>query len=179
MTPYEASSIESGYYIGTVVNTNKTTREIEVYIPKLMPIIDSADNVSYTTKTHNLNVNITSSSAVDGNVTMRKSIIARAEDKDETLPVKGSKVIIYFIDNNPNLVFWKKFNVNGVEYEKDNKDRLDKEKLFTLKFIRSVNNIELTTVDIHKGDNITLDIPENLAISINNSDPENITIKIM
>jgi hypothetical protein len=178
MIPYEASTIESGYYIGTVMDTDPITREIDVYIPKLMPIIDSADNVSYKTKTHNLNITLTGSSAIDGNVVMRKSITARAEDKDETLPLKDSKVIVYFIENNPNLAFWRKFNVNGIEYEKDNSDRLEKEKLFSMEFIRSSTNTVLNSIDIHKDDKITVDIPNNMSITIDKTNPENIKITI-
>ena len=176
MTPYEASTIESGYYIGTVMDTDLETREIQVYIPKLMPIIDYADNVSYKTRSYNFNLAITGTSAVDATVTMRKSIIARAEDKEETLPSKGSKVIVYFIDNNPNLAFWKKFNVYGIDYEKDPLDRLNKEKLFSIDFIK--NNGILNSIDIHKGDNISLEIPSNMSVSIDKSDSENIKISL-
>ena len=176
MTPYEASTIESGYYIGTVMDTDLETREIQVYIPKLMPIIDSEAAITYKTKSYDFNLSINGTSGVDSNVTMRNSIIARAEDKEETMPTKGSKVIIYFIDNNPNLVFWKKFDVYGIDYEKDTSDRLNKEKLFSIDFIK--NNGILNSIDIHKGDKISLEIPSTMNISIDKNDSENIKISL-
>lgn len=176
MIPYEANTIESGYYIGTVMDINTETREIQVYIPKLMPIIDSADNVTYRTKSYDFNLSLTGTSAVDNNVTFRKSITARAEDKDETMPDKGSKVIVYFIDNNPNLVFWKKFNVLGLEYEKNFEDSLNKEKLFTINFIK--NNSILNHVDIHKGDFIDIEIPGDLQFTLDKKNANHIKISL-
>ncbi len=176
MIPYEASGIETGYYIGTVMDTDPQTREIQVYIPKLMPIIDSADNLTYKTKAYNFELALSGTGAVDSDVTLRKTIIARAEDKEETLPAKESKVIIYFIDNNPTLAFWRKFNVYGVDYEKDSDDRLNKEKLFTLTFIK--NGDVLNYIDVHKNDNISVEIPNNLNISIDKKDLENIKISL-
>lgn len=176
MIPYETSTIESGYYIGTVMDTDRSTREIQVYIPKLMPIIDSADNLTYKTKSYNFELTLNGTSAVDNEVVMRKTIIARAEDKEESMPAKDSKVIVYFIDNNPNLAFWRKFNVYGVDYEKDQEDRLVKEKLFTISFIK--NNDVLNSIDIHKNDNISIEIPDNLSINIDKKDSENIKIRL-
>ena len=102
-----------GLFIGTVMEINTTTREIAVYLPKLMPAIPYG-GISITSRTNlgNLKTNVNYNS----NITTSTSFWVKAENSDEPMPNIGSKVQVFFLENNPRFGFWKKFKPDEKAY---------------------------------------------------------------
>lgn len=131
----------SEYFIGTVMEIDIPTRRVAVYVPKLMPGIagGSANMMESPTTTNGAIENI----SYNATVKLRNSIWVRTWDFNQPMPKPGSKVNVYFLDDNPKLGYWRKFNPNN-DYEVIDEERF--KKLFNL----SVNGkqIELKEEDI-------------------------------
>lgn len=183
MVPYEVQEIGTDDYIGTVVETNFDTRELAVYLPKLMPKI----NIDMGTETLPtvLNGMDIRSNLLDKNITKRSSIWVKALDKNEPMPVEGSKVLVSFLEGDPENGFWEPFNVMDVDYEEDPDDKFEKEKLFTFNFTYVPNKNDgaekTVSIDIHKGDNVTFKLNKVTKVTAlrDENDRSNVNIDIV
>lgn len=141
----------NGYFIGTVVGYDTSTRELDVFIPKLMPnIADGRKDVSIKTNLGNNKINIKHNE----NLIISSSIKVKAEDKDESIPEIGSKVMIYFLDERFELGYWYKFNVNG-DY---NVIEDEKYKLLNTFYINDSFN------EVYEEDTISIELPEGFSV---------------
>jgi hypothetical protein len=150
------------YFIGRVLEINKTTREVSVHISQLMPAIASeASQVIQSQTTNNLKI-----SGVDysGTLKLRNSFWVKPNDYDEPLPKIGSKVSVKILDGNPRLSFWDKFNPNN------NYEVIDEEK-YPKSFDFSVGNKQ---VQINKDDKISIILPENFTTVLNEEEKDKI-----
>lgn len=101
------------YFIGTVVGYDVNTREVDVFIPKLMPAIpDGQKDRTSLTNLGNPNINI----KYNKNITMSSSIKLKPYDMDSPLPEINSKVMVFFLEGQLRWGYWSKFNPNG-DYE--------------------------------------------------------------
>lgn len=99
-----------GKFIGTVVGYDKLTREVDVFIPKLMPAVpDGQKDMETKTNFGNNSINI----KYNDNITISSSIRLRSKDKDAPIPDIGSKVGVEFLEGSFRFGFWEKFNPNG------------------------------------------------------------------
>ena len=185
MIPHEVNSIEAAdCYIATVIQSDDfINRELGVHIPKLMPQVPTTlhEENSPTIK-NSLNVK---SNIVKDNISKVSYMKVKALDINTHMPTVGSKVIVTYIEGDPEAGFWSPFNVAGVDYEEDPDDKFEKEKLFTINFKyndRNKNTGEyIKTVDIHKGDNITFEINGNISVGVgerNKDDRSNVNITL-
>lgn len=83
-------------YIGKVIEANISTRELEVFIPKLMPTL--AYGFSDTLR---------------NNITKTNKIKCNAWDRNQPLPEKDSLVAVLFLDNDIKKIYWINFNPFG------------------------------------------------------------------
>lgn len=97
-------------FIATVYGYNIQTRELDVFIPKLMPQIPEGQKERKSIT--NLG-NITANIGFNHDIKISSTIKVKAEDKDEALPKIGSKVLVLFYDNRFKYGFWRKFNPNA------------------------------------------------------------------
>lgn len=154
-----------GTFIGTVKAYNEKTRELEVFIPKLMPAISEVGEMQTSptnysaAKINNLKFNST--------VNFSPTFTVKARDMDAKLPDIGSKVRIFFLDENLELGFWYKFNPNG-DYK-----IIEKEKYDDLYYL-TINN---STTLVRSYDNVKINLPEGLD-SIVLKDEANKTINV-
>lgn len=137
-----------GLFIGTVTEINVTTREVAVYLPKLMPAIPFGGQV-VTTKTNlsNSKLNI----SYNSNISTTSQFWVKSENSDEPMPNIGSKVVVYFLENNPRFGFWKKFKPDANAYSV-----IDSEKYPKLARL-SINNI---ITDIMSDDEVVIELGE-------------------
>lgn len=96
-----------GSFIATVYDYNKDTRDIEVFIPKLMPMVPEGQK--QRTSITNLG-NRTVSIKYNKQLTLASTISVPAYNCDVAMPSKSSKVLVEFYDSDFELRFWKKFN---------------------------------------------------------------------
>lgn len=178
MNPYEVTHITDEYYIGTVVETDLVNRKVAVHIPKLMPQVPPVKeyNEKIPTVTYGqISVNI---NALSDTVTKRSSVWVRALDKDIPMPTEGSKVMVFFLDENPNSGFWSPFNVKDVDYEEDPDDKFEKEKLFTINFKYKNNGDQVKTIDIHRGDVIDINMEKVTLVNVERDANDKTLVKI-
>lgn len=140
----------NGIYICTVIENDPQTRRLAVYIPKLMPVI-SEDKFEATTLT---NYGQTLNIPYDNNIQIRNSIWVNARDYNEPLPKPGSKVYVRFIEDDPTMGIWEKFNQNN-DYEV-----IDAEKY---KYLYTAT-IRENSFKINEADNLVLSLPDNFKI---------------
>lgn len=144
--PVEFNGIDM-FYIGTVYGYNVETRELEVYIPKLMPgIAESSKDIDLKT---NLGSDISTNIIYENLVKTSSTITVSAMDTDEPLPKIGSKVKIWFIESNIHLGYWTKFNPDEL-YEV-----IDEEKYKEV-FYLNINDSNLTVSTM---DEINIKLP--------------------
>lgn len=136
-----------GSFIGTVVGYDTATREVDVFIPKLMPgIPDGQKNIKTKTNLGNNSIKI----KYNANITLSSSIRVKAENADDPLPNIGSKVSIYFLEGQFRWGYWKKFNPNG-DYEV-----IEEEKYAKLYTIR----IGEKEVLVEEEDSVEIELPD-------------------
>lgn len=142
-----------GTFIGTVKAYDLTTREVAVFIPKLMPAIaENQKDISIMTNFGNSNLNNINYSP---KVTNSSYIWVKADDMDESIPKIDSKVSIYFLEDNPSMGYWSKFNPNG-DY-----DVIDEEK-----YSKILNlTISDKSNDIYTDDEIDIELPQGYSIA--------------
>lgn len=133
--------------IGIVKGYNKDTREVAVYMPKFMPGIVETKSIEAKTKYEGTII-----SDIPYSPTIKTSpyVWAAAKDMSNKLPKVGSKVIISYIDNNPELMYWEPFNPDG-DY-----DVIDDEKYSRVNYL----NINGQEVPIYQDDILTVNLPD-------------------
>lgn len=135
----------NGKFIATVYGYNTATRELDVFIPKLMPMIPEGQKErNIITNLGNPKINIKYNSKLK----LKSTIKVRAKDAEQAIPNKGSKVLVQFYDDEYSLGFWEKFNTNN-DY-----DVIEEEK-YPRKFFLTVNNKK---VPVNLDDEIVLNI---------------------
>lgn len=157
-------------YVGTVLDYDATNRTIKVFIPELLP------NAIKTTEVSEYSAPINSAgvvfpvmkNAMYSTVKKINYVIAKNWNADDPMPEPGSKVMVYYLESNPQLIFWKKFNPNN-DY----------------KVIPSENNTKLITININnssktinENDNLTVSLPDYLDAVLSESTDDN-TKKIL
>lgn len=125
-----------GTFIGIVVGIDRTTREIQAYIPKLMPKIEK-NSKPYTIKTNLSNKEV--SIKTNNNIQILPYIIVKPFYYEAPMPVIGSKVFIEFIDEDFNIGYWKEFNMNG-DYDVIEEEKY--EDIFSLSVGDKINQIK-------------------------------------
>ena len=145
--PVEFNQIDPNMYIGTVYGYNRDTRELEVYIPKLMPGI--AENLKDIDIKANIGAEISSNLKYDNSLKTSSTLTVSAIDTDEPLPKIGSKVRIWFIESNINLGYWTKFNPD------ESYEVIDEEK-YKEDFYLGINDSKLT---VNTMDEINIKLP--------------------
>lgn len=146
----------SGYFVGEVLDINISNRRVAVHIPKLMQGIASDLKIESVSPTMDKHVTNIEGPTPSNTVNIRNSIWVDSLNYDEPLPTVGSKVLIFYLDNNPHNAFWEKFNPNN-DYEVIEEERYPK--YFTFKINGNI-------VDVHKDDTIELNFPENMDVLI-------------
>lgn len=130
----ESVNTFNGIFIGSVKSYNENTRELGVFIPKLMPsIAEEKKEIQLMTNYGNKNITI----PYNTNIKTKSYIWVRARDTREKLPDIGSKVLIRFLEGNPNNGFWETFNPNN-DYTIIENERYSK--LFNVK----INNKQIS-----------------------------------
>lgn len=153
------NGVDTELYIGTVYSINVNTREIEVYIPKLMPAIaEGGKSVEYMT-------NLGSSNSMNTinyseHVTIKNTMKVSAYDLEEPMPKVGSKVAVYFLEGNIRFPYWKKFNMHG-EYKVIDEEKYPR---------RAYLQIGDKTVQIDNDDLIQVILPENYDVVLEKSE---------
>lgn len=101
----------SGLFVGEVVGSNTETRELSVFIPKLMPALARSTALSEqpTVKNNKIYSNIN----YNNTIRTTGSIVVRASDKQTKLPKEKSKVLVYFFEEDPRRGYWFPFNPNN------------------------------------------------------------------
>lgn len=160
--------LEKARLIGTVMTTDSSTKEIGVYIPKLMSGIDGSSEASYKMAT-NAGLTLPSfSTNVASTVTKSNYYLVKAFDKDDDAPAVGSKVEVIFLDGNVREAFWKKFNPNG-DYQSISSGVSDTLMTLTIK-----NSSKTSDLTIHEGDKVEINIPDYLSISRSDTSTDSI-----
>lgn len=154
----------SGKFIGTVKSYNTQTREVLVYIPKLMPGISETQNIITITNYGNSSLNRI---GYNKNITFSNGIWLLPKNADDKLPNIGSKVMVQFLENNPSMGYWEKFNQNN-DYSIIDSEKYDK--LHTL----TINGV---TSEIYEDDDIEINLPD-IFESVVVKDKDNKKIKI-
>jgi hypothetical protein len=146
-------------YIATVMKTDPDERKVAVFIPNLMPTMQAQKSQSYSIPTNNGLKLQALTKNVSATVTKTNYVWVRNWYKNDPMPKEGSKVIVYFLDGNVLLGFWKKFDPNG-DFEP-----IDSEKYKKL-FGFSVNGSE---DDVYDSDSVSISMPSNFKAIISNS----------
>ena len=105
----------SGYFIGIVYGYDVNTREVEVFVPKLMPAIPE-NRGDIVTKTNLAIVSAQYNVQHNDNITLTSTIIAKAANYNNEMPKIGSRVFVAFLEDDPLYPVWSPWNYNG-DYE--------------------------------------------------------------
>ena len=152
----ETNTIDlSKYYVGTVMNYNITSRELAVYIPELMPALSSVKYEEYNVPTNN-GITLENSSGITLSVKKSNALWIKAENINIQLPDVGSNVIVYFIENNPTLAFWRPFYINKTS-------KIIASEQYPKSFKLFINN---QSFDVNKDDNIQINLPPNYEVLV-------------
>ena len=155
----------NGDFIGTVKKYNIKTRELDVFIPKLMPqIAEGRPTIKIKTNLSNQNL-ITHNSSVS----IASTITVRAYDMSEPLPDIGSKVRINFLEGNFYYGFWRKFNVNE-DYKVIYREKYPKQ--FTLQ-------VGDKQVEVDQDDKIVIQLPDDFKFAMYSSGAKTKVINII
>lgn len=148
-----------GEFIGIVKAYDKISREVAVYIPKLMPAI-SEDDIEKDILTDN-GLSDINEVFYDKQTHISNLLWVRAYDTDEPLPEIGSKVLVEFFESDPKLGYWEKFNMN------DDYSVIESEKYPSLGEIKIGNKADnLKTIQFNTEDKIEFVLPEHLDITV-------------
>lgn len=163
MTPMTSSS----HLIGIVKGYEASTRRLKVYIPKFMPAIpeDQEDQTGMTNYGGNT---ISSSISYASQITTISYVWAYPKIYTEKLPKEGSRVALFYLEGNPERLFWEPFDPNGL-YEVIDQEKYDK--LATL-------HLGNKYADIYEDDVLTINLPANFK-STTLKKNKNITANIM
>lgn len=156
-------------FIGIVYGYDANTREIEVFIPKLMPAIPE-NREDVVTKTNLAIVSAQYDVQHNTNITLTSTITAKAASYDNEMPKIGSRVFIDFLEDDPSYPTWSPWNYNG-DYE-----IIDEEK-YPEYFQFKIGDKQ---VALNKNDSIELQLPDGYEVmKLNDSaDPKHKTFKI-
>lgn len=139
-------------FIATVYGYNIQTRELDVFIPKLMPQIPEGQKERKSiTNLGNTTANI----GFNHDIKISSTIKVKAEDKDEALPKIGSKVLVLFYDSRFKYGFWRKFNPNA-DYEVIDEEKYPRQNYFQINDKKTTVNRDDTVVLKLNGCDITL-----------------------
>lgn len=142
---------EFNYCVGTVYGYNKLTREVEVYIPKLMPgIPEGQPEKEIVTDTSHMDIDINYRTKLK----TASTITAKAKNRNDPMPDIGSKVMIFFIDENILYPIWESMNYAN-EYKVIDEEKY--KKLYKLK----IGEFE---TDVYEDDIITINLPDEFEI---------------
>lgn len=147
-------------YIGTVMKVDSDNRKVAVFIPNLMPTMQAQKSTSYSVPTNSGLKLQALSNSVSATVRKTNFVWVRNWYKNDPMPKEGSKVIVYFIDGNVLLGFWKKFDPNG-DFEP-----IDSEKY------RRILDLSINGSDsqVYDQDAISLTLPANFKAVLSNSE---------
>lgn len=155
-----------GDFIGEVKSYNKVTREIEVFIPKLMPSIpEGQKEIPIRTNMGNNSI----LTKYNAQIKTASTVTAKAYDTDAPLPKIGSKVLINFLEGSPQYCYWIKFNMN-FDY-----DVIEEEK-YPRKFYLKIGDKE---IPVNLDDKIIVDIGDEYNVVLLNETPKEKIFKII
>ena len=155
-----------GQFVAEVKSYNVTTRELEVFIPKLMPgIPEGRKDIEILTNLGNKSI----VTKYRDKITLSSTITARAIDTEEPLPTVGSKVFVEFIDEYPQYCFWSKFNMN-FDY-----DVIPEEK-YARQFYLKVGDKQIA---VHRDDLIKIEFDTDYDIVLLNDKPKEKRFRII
>lgn len=155
--------------IGIVKDYNENTREVAVYIPKFMPIIaedkkETPEMTNYGNSTLNKSIQYSSKIKKVGYVW------AMAKNINEKLPKKESRVLLTFMEGNPESLYWEPFNPNG-DYDVIDNEKYDD--LYTL----SIGDKITKVMD---SDSVKINLPDDFGCTlIHDKDKKQITFNIL
>ena len=145
-------AVDTEMYIGTVYSYDVNTREIEAFIPKLMPAIaEGRDKIKYMTNLGSTSLN---NVLYNNYITIKSTMTIKAYDKDEAMPEIGSKVAIFFLDADITRPYWTKFNMQG-DYEVIESEKYPK---------RAYLKIGSKQITINNDDLIKIELPDNYKV---------------
>lgn len=160
----------SGKFIGTVINSYPDTREIDVYIPKLMPAVVPPSTKLFNLGTQTVITNCTNAKIdfqYNKNIKIGGYIRSRAKNADDKMPKPESKVEIFFLENDPTMCFWRKFNPNN-DFEVIDSEKYD--------YINTVT-VDNMKIDLYQSDNLEIELPVGYYATVI-KDEENKKIKL-
>ncbi len=147
-----------GKYVAVVLDYDRASRELAVYIPELMPTF------SYTNyKEMKVPVNYgltTSLTNISNSVTKSNAIWVRAKDIGEKIPTKNSKVMVEFLDGRITLGYWEKLHMTS------DSDVISEEKYSKIAELQINNQV----IDVFEQDKITIQLPPNYDVITNIED---------
>lgn len=152
----ETNTIDlSKYYIGTVMQYNRSNRQLAVYIPELMPTLASVKYETYTVPTNN-GLQLSNNNGVTLSINKSNALWVKAENNTEPLPDIGSNVIVYFLENNPTLAYRHPFYIN-------NSSKIIEAERYPQHFTLAINNQKFA---VNQDDTIQINLPPNYEVLI-------------
>ena len=109
----------SGFFIGKVMEIDRYQRKAAIYIPKLMPMLSNSyvRNVQQYADIKDMKISV----KINQVVNLTNNIWGTPENIHLCLPKIGSKVICYFLEEDPKQLYFRPFNVNN-DYSDDEED---------------------------------------------------------
>ena len=151
-------------FIGTVVKYNKDTREVAVYIPRLMPSLYDGEATDYKVPTNSGLRITTTNTNISSTITKTNYIWIRPRNMDDPIPDIGSKVYVTFLDDRPSMGLWWKCNING-DYTVIPEERYERQ------FSIDINNSPTT---IYRDDTLIVNLPDYFRVTSSDSGDEKI-----
>lgn len=148
--------------IGTVLEIDKETREVAVFIPKFMPAIQGGNQYEIEVNTTNLSVDVLNLD-YDKSIKLRNSLWTKPYWYDSPLPKVGTKVLVEFFEGDISQPLWKKFNPNG-DFEVIDEEKYEK--------VASLQ-IGEKNLEIKKEDNIIIKLPEEMDVLASEDENKN------
>lgn len=110
MQPTDNFADFTGMFVGQVMELDRKERLAAIYLPKLMPYISNANvrSIKQYTEVGDMVSNIN----VSKYVTLTNGLWGRPENQNLCLPAVGSRVICFFLENDPKQLFFRPFDVN-------------------------------------------------------------------
>ena len=132
ITSNTTEAFDAEFLVGTVLASNKTTREVIAYIPRLMAGLPGKKLVETTIQTNPSNKIVRGYTDYKPDLKIRNGLKLQAWDYEEKLPKESSKISVKFFDKNPANPYWKKdFNIDGrfIPIDEEKFDKLFKFKI--------------------------------------------------
>jgi hypothetical protein len=147
-----------GYFVGDVLEVDQTSRRVAAYLPKLMPGIGGENQLSSSIPT-------SEGGSVEGlnfsqTVRVRNSMWLKPYDFDEPLPAVGSKVLVFFVDANPKMGYWDKFNPDS-DYKVAEGEKYPR--LISMSVAKS-------SFQVNSEDSVIIDFPEDYSSVLTETD---------